>query len=338
MSDEHEIYMHRCLELALRAGKAVHPNPYVGCVIVHNKRIIAEGWHKKYGEAHAEREAILKLKDDPRLRESTLYVNLEPCAHHGKTPPCADLIVESRIKEVVFGTVDPFIEVSGKGLGKLKQGGIKVTGPVLENECRFINRRFLTQISKNRPYIILKWAQSADGYLAPENRIRTQISGEAARMLVHKWRSEEGAILVGAETAVHDKPRLTDRYWDGPNPLRVFFDSELRAEYFTDLETLIFNRKRSGTEGKIQWIKSTAENYISEALAILQSRKILSLLVEGGANTLNRFLENNLYDEIRIITSKNMKMESGIPAPVAFGRVIKEIEFPDDLVQIRIQE
>lgn len=311
----HEFYMARCLQLASKGAGLVSPNPMVGSVIVHEGTEIASGWHQKYGENHAERNAILSIAGDPRLKESTLYVNLEPCAHHGKTPPCADLIVASGILKVVVGCRDPFPEVNGKGIEKLRQQGIDVTVPVLEQECLHLNRRFFTRILKNRPYVILKWAQTLDGFMAPATGERYQISGAEARNRLHQWRATEDAILVGAGTLVADKPQLTVRFAEGRNPRRIFFDPQLRGTGQAPTQTTVFNRLRDAKEGLIQYVKSGAESFIPDMLQYCQTEGISSVLVEGGPETLNRFIAAGMYDEIRIFTSKSLQLQAGLKAP-----------------------
>jgi diaminohydroxyphosphoribosylaminopyrimidine deaminase / 5-amino-6-(5-phosphoribosylamino)uracil reductase len=326
--------MQRCMELALRGSGFTAPNPMVGCVVVHNNTIISEGWHEKVGENHAERAALLKLTGDPRLKESTLYVNLEPCAHHGRTPPCSDLIAEYGIKKVVYGCTDIFDAVNGKGIEKLKSNNIEVSGPVLEKECQHLNRRFLQFHAKKRPYIVLKWAISSDGFMAPLTKERTQISGHAARILLHKWRSEESAVLVGSGTLISDKPELNIRYWKGKQPLRVLFDPELKGLDNVALNTLVFNRVKSGVEGHHEYILCQENNFIASMLDTLYERKVLSILVEGGASTLQNFLSENLWDEVRIIESKDKKLDAGISGPIIDSKVDETIELAEDNVLI----
>lgn len=333
----HHTFMLRCLELARRGAGFVAPNPMVGSVIVHAGQVISEGWHARVGEAHAEREAILKIAGDPRLSDSTLYVNLEPCAHHGRTPPCADLIAEHGIPRVVYGCRDPFSEVDGKGLDKLVKAGVHITGPVLEDECRFLNRRFLTFHTQKRPYVILKWAQSADGFVAPADRSRMQISGEEARVLLHKWRSEESAVLVGAGTAVSDNPQLNLRYWQGRDPIRIFFDPQLKHTYSGQAPTLVFNHIKSAVEGDIEYIQSPSGDLIPAAMDALYQRGLLSVLVEGGAETIHRFYAAGLWDEVRVLRSKNVQLHNGIAAPEARGRLWETTELPADISEIYLR-
>lgn len=337
MPDTRDELMQRCLELASRGGGYAAPNPLVGSVIVHQGEIISEGWHRRAGAAHAEREAILKIAGDPRLKTSVLYVNLEPCAHYGKTPPCADLIVEHGIPKVVYGTRDPFAAVDGRGIERLLAAGVEVSGPVLEKECLFLNRRFITFHTRKRPYIILKWAQSTDGFMAPADRRRVQISGDAARVLLHKWRSEEAAVLVGAGTAVADQPQLNIRFWEGKNPLRVFLDPGLKHSHQNGENTLVMNRLKEGREGNTEYIQSTAEDMIPELLDALYRRQILSVMVEGGADTIQRFMRSGFWDEIRILKSKKMTLHEGIAAPETQGTKAESMELPDDFCEIYLK-
>ncbi|MBL7813346.1 MAG: bifunctional diaminohydroxyphosphoribosylaminopyrimidine deaminase/5-amino-6-(5-phosphoribosylamino)uracil reductase RibD [Bacteroidetes bacterium] len=312
----HTGFMYRCLELAKRGAGYVAPNPMVGCVIVHDGRIIGEGWHKNYGGPHAEPEAITSVKNKALLAESTLYVSLEPCAHHGKTPPCADLIVRTGIPKVVIGCSDPFKEVNGRGISILKTAGIAVTSGVLENECAQLNRRFFTFHRQNRPYILLKWACSADGFLAPPGKQRTQISSEPARILLHKWRSEEAAVLVGSETLKTDRPLLDTRFWNGRNPARIFACGHLKnLPEVDDAPSLIFNFEKDGIYGAHTLIKTNENEPVWSALQALHKRNIQSVLVEGGRNTLQQFLDAGIWDELRIIRSNTVFMKEGIAAP-----------------------
>jgi diaminohydroxyphosphoribosylaminopyrimidine deaminase/5-amino-6-(5-phosphoribosylamino)uracil reductase len=281
-----EKYMHRCLQLAVYGKGFTAPNPLVGAVIVHQGKIIGEGFHRKYGEAHAEVNAIASVKNEKLLKESTLYVNLEPCSHYGKTPPCAELIIKKQIPRVVVGQVDPYPEVSGRGLKMLQEAGVEVVCGILEDECKSLNKRFSTYILQQRPYIILKWAQSSDGFM---DKLREENDGQAAiqfsnsftRMLAHKLRAEEAAILVGKRTALLDKPSLNVRFWRGNDPVKIIADSHLT---------------------------------LKQQLDILYEQKIQSLIVEGGAKLLHSFLEENLWDEARIEISP-LILKKGITAP-----------------------
>ncbi|MCE3295000.1 MAG: ribD [Crocinitomicaceae bacterium] len=321
-----ELYMRRCIELAQLGAGHVAPNPMVGAVIVYQNRVIGEGFHQKYGEAHAEVNAINSVKDSSLLPESTIYVSLEPCAHFGKTPPCADLILEKKIGRVVIGCRDSFEKVDGKGIQKLKANGVEVVVGVLETECRTLNKRFFAFHEKKRPYVILKWAQTQDGFI---DRPRTGhaaginwVSSTETQSLVHHWRSQEPAILVGRKTIENDNPSLTVREVQGQNPLRIIIDSQLQlpaeSTIFKDgLKTLVFNRIKHESKENITYYKLEAidTQHILEALYQLN---IQSVFVEGGSRTLQYFLVNHAWDEARIIVGKN-KFQDGVKAPVMQG-------------------
>jgi diaminohydroxyphosphoribosylaminopyrimidine deaminase/5-amino-6-(5-phosphoribosylamino)uracil reductase len=327
--------MKRALELAKLGRGSVSPNPMVGCVIVHNDKIIGEGYHKKYGELHAEVNAINAVIDQSLLSESTAYVSLEPCVHHGKTPPCADLLIEKKLKRVVIACRDPFNQVDGKGIDKLNQADIQVEVGVMVDEAIELNKRFFTSIQKQRPYVILKWAQTADGFVARENYDSKWISNQYSRQLVHKWRTEEDAILIGKNTAIHDNPSLTSREWDGKNPIRVLLDSNLEVNkdfnLFNDAaQTLILNSLEEKKEGNIEWVKTDMNNPWS-VLRKLNDRKIQSVIIEGGSQVLNSFINENCWDEARVFTSNNT-FENGVPAPEIEGEIVsKESIFADQL-------
>ncbi|WP_421764142.1 bifunctional diaminohydroxyphosphoribosylaminopyrimidine deaminase/5-amino-6-(5-phosphoribosylamino)uracil reductase RibD [Ekhidna sp.] len=301
-------YMKRALELAELGRGLVSPNPMVGCVIVHDHKIIGEGYHKKYGEAHAEVNAIQSVTDQSRLPKSTAYVTLEPCAHHGKTPPCVDLLIEKKIKRVVVASMDPFDQVNGKGIEKLKQAGIDTATGIMESEADALNVRFFTAISKQRPYVILKWAQTKDGFVARENHDSKWISNSSSRQLVHKWRVEEDAILVGKNTALHDNPSLTAREWVGQNPIRILLDSNLEVHkeaklFNNDAPTLVFNSLKEEKIKNIEWIKTDMNNPWS-VLRHLSERNIQSVIIEGGSQVLNSFINENCWDEARVFESE----------------------------------
>lgn len=322
--------MSRCLDLARLGIADVSPNPMVGCVIVYQEKIIGEGYHKKYGEAHAEVNAINSVKNLELLKESTLYVTLEPCAHHGLTPPCSDLIVAKKIPKVVIGTLDPFAEVAGKGIEKLHKAGIEVEIGILEKECREINKRFFTFHEKNRPYIILKWAQTLDGFIDIERESDnygkpTWITGDLALRLVHKIRSEEDAILVGRKTVEKDNPSLTVRHWTGENPVRLVTDKNLQLSNDLNLfdnseKTFVFNSVKDSEEKNLAYIKlKSSKNSISQILDELHSRKILSVIVEGGKQLLESFIKANLWDEAHLFTG-NKFFYKGVNAPQLPGK------------------
>ena len=312
--------MNRCLNLAQKALGDTHPNPIVGAVVVYDNQIIGEGWHKKAGTPHAEVHAINAVEDKTLLPKSTLYINLEPCSHSGKTPPCADFIIHHKIKKVVYASKDPNPLVAGKGILKLKNAGIEVVEGVLQQEAEYINRRFYTFHQEKRPYILLKWAQSRDGFIAPLDKNKKDqsvfwISSPLSKQKVHQWRSEEVAILIGVQTVLTDNPSLTTREWPGNNPLRIIMDPNNRIpEEATVLQdtfpTLVVNRNRS----KKQMAKNKEQLQLSpytleELLKNCYEKNILSILVEGGQKTLQSFIENNLWDEVRIFTSNTDLLE-----------------------------
>ena len=320
-----EKYMLRALQLATYGLGSVSPNPMVGCTIVYNEKIIGEGWHRKYGEAHAEVNAINAVKDAEKLSESTVYVTLEPCAHFGKTPPCADLLVEKKIKKVVIATTDPNPRVAGKGIKRLQDAGIEVVTSVLEKEALEINKRFLTSFLKKRPYIILKWAQTSDGYIARKDFSSKWISDQYSRQRVHKWRAEEDGIMVGSNTVVHDNPSLNVREWIGKDPLRIVIDRNLKLDpafkIFTDgKKTICYNLLKTNDAGSVAYEKLSEENFLSSLFENLFDKGIQSVIVEGGAFLINALVNENLWDEARIFTSPYTFGE-GIAAPVVEGNL-----------------
>ena len=312
------LFMQRALELAERGKGQVRPNPLVGCVIVHEGKIIGEGYHEQYGGPHAEVNAIASVNDPQLLTEATAYVSLEPCSHWGKTPPCANLLVEKGIKSVVVATLDPNPLVAGKGVQLLRDAGISVTVGLLEQEERWQNRRFFCQQEKHRPYLILKWAQTTDRFVARENFDSKWISGTQSRQLVHQWRAEEQAILVGKNTALHDNPRLNVRDWSGNDPMRVVLDSKLELPanlhlFDQQIPTLCYNTLKNETLPNLEWVQ-LPELSLEALLADLQRRNIQSLLIEGGSQVLQQFLAAGLWDEVRVFTSP-ITFERGIAAP-----------------------
>ncbi len=327
-----EKYMQRSLELGMNGSGYTSPNPMVGSVIVYQDKIIGEGYHVKYGESHAEINAIESVKDKSLLKESTLYVNLEPCAHYGNTPPCANKIVEAGIPKVVIGTRDTSGKVSGKGIKIMEEGGIDVRVGVLEEQCRDLNKRFFTYHEKQRPYIILKWAQTIDKFIdkirEPEDPIQPNwITNQVSKRLVHKWRTQEQAILVGSKTAIKDDPSLTVREWSGKNPLRILIDKdfEINNSYrlvHDEFETIIFvdkkvykNRLDKYSEYNVTFEKvDFSERLMEQLLQYLFDKEIQSIIIEGGAITLSQFLNNNLWDEARIFIGDRMFYE-GVEAP-----------------------
>ncbi len=325
-----EIFMHRCLELARLGMGDVAPNPMVGCVVVHNGEIIGEGYHQKFGEPHAEVNAIRSVRDPELLAHSTLYVSLEPCAHFGKTPPCCDLIIEKQITRVVIGTVDPFARVAGKGIERMKDAGINVQVGVLETECRELNCRFFTFHEKKRPYIILKWAQTLDGFIdtdRTETTHPTWITNALAKRLVHKQRSEESAILIGTNTAQCDNPSLTVREWTGSQPLRLVIDRTARLDerlhiFDGKMPTWVFTGIVRPDQENLKFITlNFGQNIIPQMLSALHERNILSVIVEGGCELLTSFLEMGLWDEAFVYTG-NQFFGKGVAAPRISGDVM----------------
>ncbi|HCM75279.1 MAG TPA: bifunctional diaminohydroxyphosphoribosylaminopyrimidine deaminase/5-amino-6-(5-phosphoribosylamino)uracil reductase RibD [Cytophagales bacterium] len=333
-----ELFMLRTIELARNGAGKVSQNPLVGCVITHENIIVGEGWHQQYGEAHAEVNAINAVIDHSILKDCTVYVSLEPCSHTGKTPPCADLLVRHQVKRVVVAIQDPNPLVSGSGIAKLKSAGIEVVVGVLEKEGRVLNKRFLTFIEKKRPYIILKWAQTSDGFIARENFDSKWISNESSRQLVHRWRAEEDAILVGYNTALHDNPHLTVRDWSGKNPLRIVIDKELKLDPANNIfdaaaPTICYNMMKQDKQSNLEWVKLNDSKIIEQIIAHLYKRKIQSLIVEGGAQTINSFLSAGLWDEARVFISSD-KFEKGIKAPELKTGYAKQEWIGDDALKI----
>ncbi|WP_461452495.1 bifunctional diaminohydroxyphosphoribosylaminopyrimidine deaminase/5-amino-6-(5-phosphoribosylamino)uracil reductase RibD [Mucilaginibacter sp.] len=328
----HEIYMRRCLELAELGKGLVSPNPMVGAVIVLDGKIIGEGYHQKYGGAHAEVNAVNQLIANydnyaELFKNSTIYVSLEPCAHYGKTPPCADLIIKHQIPKVVVGCRDPFDQVNGKGIEKLQAAGVEVVLGVLEDECRWLNRRFFTRVQKHRPYVILKWAQTQDGYFAPADGTQFWITGNESRKLVHQWRSEEDAILIGNKTAAIDNPQLNVRYGEGRSPRRAVIDRKLQLDtslhlFDQSVDTFIFNEIKTDVDGRNKYIGlEEFDNYVPQYILYqLYLQDVQSVIIEGGAHTLNTFIKAGLWDEGRVFTGKVI-LNDGIKAPQINGTI-----------------
>jgi diaminohydroxyphosphoribosylaminopyrimidine deaminase / 5-amino-6-(5-phosphoribosylamino)uracil reductase len=341
-------FMWRCLDLARKAEGMTYPNPLVGSVIVHEGIIIGEGYHLKAGMDHAEVNAINSVKDKSLLSKSTLYVSLEPCSHTGKTPPCADFIISNNIPRVVIGTKDTSEKVAGKGISRLIGAGCEVISDVLEEECRRINRRFFTYHEKKRPYITLKWAQSADGYIdikrtGEPSAEPNWITGKSERVLVHKWRSEEEAILVGAGTIRADNPALNVRYWKGNNPLRLVLSRQGDlSKYLSGNETngtvIVFTSSVDKTAGMGERI--ILRNELSASMQVseyLYNNKIQSLFIEGGAEVLSHFIDSGLWDEARIFTGFN-KFNNGVKAPSIEGDKISVVNFERSNLTILVKE
>jgi len=315
--------MDRCLQLARLGAGNVAPNPMVGAVLVYRDRVIGEGYHKQYGQAHAEVNCVNSVAEEDKIliSKSTMYVSLEPCAHYGKTPPCVDLIIANKIPEVIIGCTDSYEEVDGKGIAKLKAHGVNVVTGILEKEALEMNKRFFTFYQKQRPYIILKWAQSDNGKIAGDNGERIFISNEITNRLVHKWRSEEAAILVGKNTALKDDPELTTRLWKGNNPVRLVIDKQLELSvtlkiFNEEASTIIFNCLKDDKSGNNLFIKIKEDKIIEEILAALYLQGLQSVIIEGGAGTLQSFIDAGLWDEARIITNTSLVIEKGLAAPV----------------------
>lgn len=316
------LYMRRALELARLGRGFTAPNPQVGCVIVHEGRIIGEGWHQQYGGPHAEVNAIASVKEKHLLPESRLYVTLEPCSHYGKTPPCADLILEHEISDVVICNTDPNPLVQGRGIRKLLEANCKVHVGLLEKEGLDLNKAFFTFHQQKRPYITLKWAETADGYIGRQDGEKCWISGELSRMLTHQWRSHQQAIMVGTRTATVDNPQLNTRAWSGPNPLRIVLDRQLALPEHLHLfdqsqPTLVYNLKKAESTPNLEWVKlPDMPDLMPAVLADLHARHIQSLLVEGGSLLLNSLLQAGLWDEAYVFKSSTKLEAGGIPAPV----------------------
>lgn len=324
ISEKDKIYMRRCFELARKGLGMTKANPLVGAVIVYEDRIIGEGYHHEYGGPHAEVNAIRSVKDLSLLPEATLYCSLEPCSHHGKTPPCSMLIQQKGFKRVIISNTDPFPSVNGKGIKHLEDAGIEVELGCLEEEGKHLNRRFLHYVNYRRPYVILKWAQTADGFIDLEREPGDQegprwISDEVSRTLVHKWRSEESAIMVGTSTILSDNPSLTVRRWSGENPVRITFDRNGRLSNSAQIfdgktETILFTGVQRNYAGRIQLVHADPSYEMVDVMEELFDRQIVSVFVEGGAKLHKSFLESGLWDEARVFTGK-MLFTQGIKAP-----------------------
>jgi diaminohydroxyphosphoribosylaminopyrimidine deaminase/5-amino-6-(5-phosphoribosylamino)uracil reductase len=331
-----ERYMQRCIQLAKNGLGTTAPNPMVGCAIVHNDKIIGEGFTSPYGGPHAEVNAIEAVRDKSLLKEATLYVTLEPCSHFGKTPPCADLIIKHTIPKVVVGILDPHDKVSGRGVERLQAAGCEVLVGALAEACRTHHKRFLTFHEKARPYIILKWAQTLDGYIAPDKSVRNKdpepfwITNQYSRQRVHQWRSEEQAILVGTKTVLEDNSKLDVRHWQGKSPLRVILDSSLKIKkdfHVLDgsLPTLIATAVTDTSQyvkGIMYEVIDFSANPVEQICSILHKHQILSVLVEGGAQTLQAFIDSSLWDEARVFTGPRT-FKNGIVAPKFSGSLLQ---------------
>jgi diaminohydroxyphosphoribosylaminopyrimidine deaminase/5-amino-6-(5-phosphoribosylamino)uracil reductase len=336
MRDFDELIMRRALDLARLGLGYARPNPVVGCVVTHHGRIIGEGWHERYGGPHAEVNALAAVDDKSLLPESRVYVTLEPCAHFGKTPPCADLLIKSGVRDVVICNLDPNPLVSGRGIDKLQASGVRVETGILEAEGRWLNRRFFTFQEKRRPYVVLKWAETADGLLAGRYYQPIQISGELARVVVHQWRADEQAILVGTRTALHDNPNLNVREWPGQNPVRVVIDKNLSlppSHHLLDGQqsTLVYTYRERAARSNVEYIKlPEAEDLFPCILANLYERQIQSVLVEGGPTVLTSLLKDGLWDEARLLRSPK-KLGVGVAAPqLGIRHLYEQVTLGDD--------
>lgn len=333
----HEIYIKRCIELARKALGNTYPNPLVGSVIVHNGLIIGEGFHEKAGENHAEINAVNSVKNKALLKESTIYVSLEPCAHFGKTPPCANKIIETGFKKVVIGTLDSHEKVNGKGKKMIENARIEVISGVLETECQELNKRFFTFHQKKRPFIILKWAESRDGFLDKDFK-PTQIGNSLTKQFVHQLRSEEHAILVGTNTALTDNPGLTTREFTGRNPVRILIDFDLKVPenfniYNNEAPTLVFNGVKDSEESNIKFIKIEKENFLENLMQKIYENQIQSVIVEGGSFTLQQFIDAEIWDEAIIIKNENLKLTNGTKAPEFHHENFETKNFRDNIIE-----
>ncbi|MGM1056818.1 MAG: bifunctional diaminohydroxyphosphoribosylaminopyrimidine deaminase/5-amino-6-(5-phosphoribosylamino)uracil reductase RibD [Bacteroidota bacterium] len=350
----HEKYIKRCIQLAQNGLGTTYPNPLVGSVLTYQNKIIGEGWHRKAGEPHAEVNAIGAVKDPSLLKKSTIYVSLEPCSHYGKTPPCSDLIIASGIKKVVIGIVDPFAKVRGRGIKKLLDAGCEVSVGILEDECRELNKRFFTFHEKKRPYIILKWALTENNFIAPsskEERVPVWITNKYSRQIVHKWRSEEQAILVGTNTAIADNPKLNTRLWEGSNPVRILIDQNLRTPIGSALldrsvKTIVITSQASKNSftppeiGKNELILEAIDfnkEIASQIADVLYTHDLQSVIIEGGGKTLQTFINAGLWDEARIFTGEALFPE-GVKAPDFKGKLAREQNLGSDKLKIYIND
>jgi len=334
---QEEIYIKRCIELAKKALGNTYPNPLVGSVIVHNGKIIGEGYHQKAGENHAEINAVNSVEDKILIPESTIYVSLEPCAHFGKTPPCALKIVELGFKKVVIGAMDSHDKVNGKGKKIIQDAGIEVVSGILEKECIDLNKRFFTYHEKKRPFIVLKWAQSENGFMDKDFK-PTQISNSLTKQFVHELRNNEHSILIGTMTALRDNPSLTTREITGRNPVRILIDIDLKVPsdykiYNDEAETLVFNSIKNADEGNIRFIKTERENFIEKLIKKLYELQIQSIIVEGGGLVLQQFIDANLWDKTIVIKNENLTIENGTKAPKFQHKPFEIKKFRDNVIE-----
>jgi diaminohydroxyphosphoribosylaminopyrimidine deaminase / 5-amino-6-(5-phosphoribosylamino)uracil reductase len=336
--------MQRCIGLATLASGHVAPNPMVGAILVHNGNIIGEGYHKAYGGPHAEVNCIDSVGSNNRhlVSNSSLYVSLEPCTHYGKTPPCADLIIRYGIKKVFVGCRDPFIEVNGKGIEKLTAAGTEVTSGVLEQKCIDLNKRFFAFHTKHRPYIILKWAQTADQKIGNAGNNRLMITNEFTNRIVHRWRSEEASIMAGTNTVMMDDPQLTNRLWKGNHPVRVIIDMDLRLPstlnvFDGSVKTIVFNALKHEESNNLIFYQVTRDvSLVYQVVNGLYQMKILSVMIEGGARLIQSFIDEGVWDEARIITNTKLLSEGiGISSPILNDASVKgELKIQNDIIRI----
>ncbi|MBQ0152911.1 MAG: bifunctional diaminohydroxyphosphoribosylaminopyrimidine deaminase/5-amino-6-(5-phosphoribosylamino)uracil reductase RibD [Chryseobacterium sp.] len=337
---QEEFYIKRCVELAQKALGKTYPNPMVGSVIVHNGNIIGEGYHHKAGENHAEVNAILSVKDKSLLPESTIYVSLEPCAHYGKTPPCALKIIETGFKKVVIGAMDSHDKVNGKGKKLIQDAGIEVVSGILEKECTDLNKRFFTYHQKQRPYIILKWAESSDQFIDKDFKPYS-ISNTMVNQYVHQLRANEHAILVGTNTAIKDNPSLTVRNVEGKNPIRILIDFDLKVSkasqiFNSEAETIIINSTKNEVENHLTYIQIDKHNFLPELMKSLHEKQIQSVIIEGGNYILQQFIDAKLWDEAIVIKNEHLTLNNGTKAPI-FKHIPTEIKnFRDNKIEFHI--
>ena len=340
----HSLYMKRALELAKLGARKVAPNPMVGAVIVNKGNIIGEGYHQFHGGPHAEVNAIGEVKNEELLKESRIYVTLEPCNHTGLTPPCTSLILEKSIPEIIIAQTDPNPLVSGTGIDRLRENGAKVITGILEEESREMNRRFNTFHEKKRPYIILKWAQSSDGFIdvirKKDDPIQPNwITDDFCRRMVHKWRSEEAAIMVGTETALKDNPKLNVRSWEGKNPIRVVLDRNLRLPgslnlFDSSIPTIVYTAKQKSGKKNIEYIQLDFDaDILVQVLNSLYQKGIQSVFVEGGQKLLRSFIEQGLWDEARIFTGQ-VEFGDGVQAPDFVHTPLKKLKTGNSILRI----
>lgn len=326
----HQFYIQRCLQIAENGLGSTRPNPMVGSVIVYNDKIIGEGFTSQYGGNHAEVNAINSVLDQSLLKQATIYVTLEPCSHYGKTPPCSNLIISHKIPNVVIGCIDDNEKVAGQGVKKLRAAGCQVTVGILENECKTHHKRFFTFFNKKRPYIILKWAETKDGFIAPKTKNKQKpvwITNKYSRQLVHKWRANEQSILVGTNTVLEDNPTLTTRDWTGNNPIRIVIDKNQKLSKNLDIfnneaKTIIINKNT------IDFSKNIAKQICD----ILFQKNITSIIIEGGKKTLQTFIDENLWDEARVFIGQT-EFKNGTKAPLIKGKLLSKTYIKDDILK-----